>query len=221
MDIRKYLGASLSEKYEFFNYNHAIEIISQAFSAEWQDICDALNAFALEVEDLSDPGGSETRIPSKFDNILYPRKWRNVKITGDLHLKFYERIVDQKKYEDYPSADRVIGGYITGQHVDYLKGRIALGLEWNKKDLAFDRVLTSFRTFYDCNLISAAVIITRSADLNSAFKEIFDTDGKPIARKYGSSSTWIGKLLPRLDSRQAGGCPILVVGIKSKCIKGY
>jgi hypothetical protein len=28
----------------------------------------------------------------------------------------------------------------------------------------------------------------------------------------------MGKLLPRLDSRRNGGCPILAIGIKKECI---
>ena len=39
--------------------------------------------------------------------------------------------------------------------------------------------------------------------------------------KYGASTTWMGKLIPRLDSRRNGGCPILAVGIKKACVKGY
>lgn len=221
MDISKYLPDNVAGNFDFYNYNHAVEIITQAFPEEWGDIMSALSAFSLKISDLAESGGSETNIPGKFDVVLYPRKWRNVKITGDLHIKFYDKIIDQKKYEDFSTKESMISGFIAGQHVDYLKGRVALGIEWNKKDVAFDRVLTAMRTFYECNLISAGVIITRSGDLNDAFREICDDDGKPILRKYGSSSTWVGKLLPRIESRQAGGCPLLVVGIKKSCIEGY
>lgn len=40
-------------------------------------------------------------------------------------------------------------------------------------------------------------------------------------RKYGASTTWIGKLTYRLDSRRNGGCPILAVGMKKKCITDW
>lgn len=42
-----------------------------------------------------------------------------------------------------------------------------------------------------------------------------------IMNKYGASTTWIGKLIYRLNSRRNGGCPILAVGIKKSCIEGY
>ena len=144
-----------------------------------------------------------------------------MRITGDLSIKFYEKIVDQNKYEDFPAKESIISGFVSGQHVDYLKGRIAVDLEWNKKDISFDQSLTSFRTFYDCNLISVGVVVTRSNDMNEAFREILDSEGKSVLRKYGGSTTCMGRLLPRLDSRLAGGCPVLAIGIKKKCIKGF
>ncbi|MCM1103885.1 MAG: hypothetical protein NC409_07225 [Clostridium sp.] len=40
-------------------------------------------------------------------------------------------------------------------------------------------------------------------------------------KKYGASTTWIGKLTYRLDSRRNGGCPILAIGIRKGCVEGY
>lgn len=217
----KWIPDSVANKFEIYNYHHAIEIIANAFPAEWKDIIDTLSAFQIEVRDLAQSGGAETNIPGKIDAVLYPRKWRNVQIKGDLNISFYERIVDRKQYADFPTRESSVPGFLSGQQVDYLKGRVAVYLEWNKKDLAFDKTLTDIRMLYDCGIISAAVLITRSGDLNDAFKEIEDEDGKPVARKYGSSSTWIGKLLPRMDAHLSGGCPVLILGIKKNCIEGY
>lgn len=83
-------------KYEFHNYYHAIEVLSCAFPDEWKDIIDTLTAFQISESDLSAAGGSETNIPGKIDDVLYPRKWRNVQVTGELHVKFFERIIDRK-----------------------------------------------------------------------------------------------------------------------------
>ena len=65
------------------------------------------------------------------------------------------------------------------------------------------------------------VIVTRSEELNEIFKSLLDSSGAPLMRKYGASTTWIGKLIYRLDSRRNGGCPILAVGIKKGCVEGY
>ena len=203
----------LLEKYEFFNHRHAREIIENAYPDEWKDIVECLTEFHIEKQDLLEAGGSETNIPGKIEGFLSPRKWKNMLIKGDLLLRFYERRIDQKQYEEFPSQEHTVHDYLNGAHVDYLKNRVAICLEWNKKDLSFDRVLSSFRTFHENNIISAGVIITRSADLNSVFKEL------GISKKYGTSSTWIGRLNPRIESGQAGECPILAIGIKSGCME--
>jgi len=31
--------------------------------------------------------------------------------------------------------------------------------------------------------------------------------------KYGASTTWLGKLIPRIEAGRNGGCPILAIGI--------
>ena len=77
----------------------------------------------------------------------------------------------------------------------------------------------------DCDVISAGIIITRSADLNQVFDTVYapsaNNEWRCIKSKYGASTTWMGKLLPRLDSRRNGGCPILAIGIKKECISDW
>ncbi|MEL7097184.1 MAG: BglII/BstYI family type II restriction endonuclease, partial [Pseudomonadota bacterium] len=48
------------------------------------------------------------------------------------------------------------------------------------------------------------------------------SEGKePVYKKYGASTTWMGKLLYRLDAGRNGGCPVLAVGIKPVCVSDY
>lgn len=77
------------------------------------------------------------------------------------------------------------------------------------------------RTYFDCGLIDVGVIVTRAEELNEIFKQEKDENGQLLIKKYGPSTTWMGKLIYRLDSRRNGGCPILAVGIRKECIKGY
>ena len=227
MDLREYIAPDLLEKFEFYSYNHALEIITQAFPAEWSEIVDCLRQLRITTDDLRESGGNETKIPKKFDDVLYPRGWREIRISGDLHIKFYPRQAEQRgRFSQEPFEEKVIPGYIDGHNIDFLKNRIAFDLEWNSKDQTFDRDLLAMRTCYDCDLVSAGIIITRSAELNDIFKTIYDYDGKtrqwkPILRKYGASTTWMGKLTYRLDSRRNGGCPILAVGIRKPCITDW
>ena len=227
MDLREYIAPDLLEKFEFYSYNHALEIITQAFPAEWSEIVDCLRQLRITTDDLRESGGNETKIPKKFDDVLYPRGWREIRISGDLHIKFYPRQAEQRgRFSQEPFEEKVIPGYIDGHNIDFLKNRIAFDLEWNSKDQTCDRDLLAMRTYYDCDLVSAGIIITRSAELNDIFKTIYDYDGKtrqwkPILRKYGASTTWMGKLTYRLDSRRNGGCPILAVGIRKPCITDW
>lgn len=227
MTIEDCVAPDLLEKFEFYNYNHALEIITQAFPKEWGEITNCLRGLNIRVNDLREQGGNETNIPKKFDDELYPHGWREIRISGDLYIKFYPRQAEQRgRFSNTPYEEKEIEGYIDGHNIDFLKNRVAFDLEWNSKDQTFDRDLLAMRTYYDCDIISAGIIITRSEELNDVFKTVYDYDKrsaswKPIMRKYGASTTWIGKLKYRLDSRRNGGCPILAVGIKKKCITDW
>lgn len=224
MKIEECISPELLKKYAFHNFNHALEIITQSFPREWEDIVNCLQKLDITTDDLREAGGNETKIPKKFDDVLYPLGWKEIRITGDLHVKYYARKADQRNtFSKEPFNESIIKGYIDGHNIDFIKGRVAFDLEWNSKDQTFDRDLLAMRTYYDCDVISAGIIVTRSQDLNDVFKTVYDFDKKsnkwkPIMRKYGASTTWMGKLLPRLESRRNGGCPILAIEIKNKCI---
>ena len=72
MRLEDYVDADLLEKFEFYSYNHALEIITQAFPEEWSNIVECLRKLDITVEDLRQAGGNETNIPKKFDDVLYP-----------------------------------------------------------------------------------------------------------------------------------------------------
>jgi hypothetical protein len=74
------------------------------------------------------------------------------------------------------------------------------------------------RTYFDCGLIDVGIIVTRSEELNDVFRALKDKGGESLIKKYGASTTWLGKLIPRLNSRRNGGCPILAVGIRKPCV---
>ena len=214
---------NLLSRYEFFNYGQALEILNDAFPDEWQDIQEALSAVKLTIGDIIKSGGNESPIPKKFDDILYPLGWREIRISGNLVVqKFPRRSVQRRgKFSDVPFETETIEGYIDGHNIDFLKNKVAFDLEWNSKDQTFDRDLLAMRTYFDCGLIDVGVIITRAEELNDIFKELKDSSGQPLIRKYGASTTWIGKLTYRLDSRRNGGCPILAIGIKKGSVDGY
>lgn len=221
-DITRYVRHNLQDKFEFQSYGHALEILNEAFPNEWNEIQDSLEKFTISLNDLIVSGGNETAIPKKFDDVLYPLGWREIRITGDLLVKLYPRRANQRgKFSDEPFDEKIIEGYIDGHNIDFIKDKVAFDLEWNSKDQTFDRDLLAMRTYFDCGLIEVGIIVTRSKELNDIFKELKDSSGKPLMPKYGASTTWMGKLEYRLKSRRNGGCPILAIGIKKPCVEGH
>lgn len=223
MQYDAYIDPTIRGKYEIYNYGHALEILHESFPEEWEEIQNCLRQLHLSIEDLKEAGGNESPIPRKFDDVLYPYGWREIRISGDLIVKKYPRQNAQRRgrFSDEPYEVEEIKGYIDGHNIDFLKNRVAFDLEWNSKDQTFDRDLLAMRTYFDCGLIDVGVIVTRSAALNDIFRVVQDDNGQSLLRKYGASTTWLGKLLYRLDSRRNGGCPILAVGIGKECVDGY
>ena len=213
----RYIDADIRDRFEFYSYGHALEILHDAFPVEWEEVQTCLRQLRLTVADLKTAGGNESPIPKKFDHVLYPFGWREIRISGDLIVKKYPRQTAQRRgrFADQPYETETIEGYIDGHNIDFLKNRVAFDLEWNSKDQTVDRDLLAMRTYFDCGLIDVGIIVTRAEELNDIFRK------ENIMAKYGASTTWMGKLLSRLDSRRNGGCPILAVGIRKGCVEEY
>jgi len=193
-----YLPEDIRDLYEVHDYRHCAAILANEFPNEFQELLTAFRQFRITRHDILTPGGNESSIPKIVSSLLRTLGWK----------------------EDQLKAEVVVDGVsVTSDthKVDYLKGHVAFDLEWNSKDQTFDRDLFAFQTFHEFGKISAGVLMTRSASLNTVFQSL----GKEIKMKYGASTTWVGKLLPRLDSGRAGGCPILVLGITPALISDW
>lgn len=209
-----YVYPELLNKYEFRNYGHALEILSEVFPKEWKEIQECLAKFVITEDDLLVAGGNESQIPKKFDDILYPYGWKEIKISGDLEVKLYQRLNKKSKsFAPTPFDSKMIKGYIDGHNIDFVKGKVAFDLEWNSKDQTFDRDLLAMRTYFECGIIDVGIIVTRSTELVDIFKKL------DINKKYGPSTTHMDKLIYRLDSRRNGGCPILAIGIRKAVVE--
>lgn len=213
--VEKLFSETLRKRFKFHNYNHAAEILSQSFPEQFQEIIKTLEQLKITKEEIEQSGGNESPIPPKFNNLLESRGWKEIRISGDLLIHFFPRKGERKgNFSETPIDEKTIRNYIDGHNIDFVKGRVAVDIEWNSKDQTFDRDLFAMRTYFECDIISVGVIITRDESLNPIFKDL------GLMQKYGACTTWLGKLLPRLDSRRHGGCPILAVGIKSHCVTG-
>jgi predicted negative regulator of RcsB-dependent stress response len=122
-DWKDLIPGTVSRKYEVHNFNHALEILSQAYKQEFDEIIDALEKFSLSKVDIMSGGGNESAIPKKLSALLHPKNWSEVKITGDLVVHLCSR----NKSE--PAAQKVIENFIDGHTIDYVKEKIAIDME--------------------------------------------------------------------------------------------
>jgi hypothetical protein len=177
------------DKFEVAETHHAASILHTDFRQEWDDLIGMLSSFVLRKSDIVIPGGRKSPISLGIDRYFYDRNWveHNFKIEV--------------------SADGATTLAPTHQ-VDYFRNRVAIETEWNNKDPFYDRDLTTFRLLFELNVLSVGVIVTRAAEL----QDIFDELGR--GKSYGNSTTQMGKLVPKLNNRASGGCPVLAFGIK-------
>lgn len=242
-DIEQYISPEVREFYDVYSYRHAAAILATSFPDELAELERALLDFRITTRDIGTPGGNESDMPKKYSRTLRPAGWVEARIQGDLLVRmqeYDEEILPSgktRKTKRSDSTPRVIENFIDGHKIDYVKGRVAFDLEWNSKDQTFDRDLYAMRAFHECGLISLGVMVTRSEKLNRVFEvvpqltktgepELFKSGkkaGQPksVRAKYGASTTWIGKLLYRLNAGRHGSCPVLVFGITPKLIEDW
>lgn len=209
---KRLIPVSIAGKYEFYNFNSALEILTQSYPEEFQEIVRTLERFEIMLDDILEKGGNESNIPKKLNELLRPLDWKEIEISGDLVVRLLEGKKRKEVHREFALKE-----FISGHKIDYVKGNVAIDMEWNSKDQTFDRDLYAFRTFYECGVITCGVIITRSETMN----QIFSYLGNDIKRKYGASTTWMGKLLPRIHARRHGGCPLLVVGLTPDTVSDW
>ena len=234
-DVDLYVSQEIRDRYEVHSYRHAAALLSSSFKTELKQLQDALNDFNITTREIATPGGNESLIPKKLTSSLRPKGWIETRVQGDLSIRLNrsnkkisgevvgETTEEVLKYENF----------IDGHKIDYVKGRVAFDLEWNSKDQTFDRDLYAFRAFHECGVISVAVLLTRSASLDPIFDvlPLLGKNGEPemnekgrarmCSQKYGASTTWMGKLLYRLNAGRHGACPVLVLGITPRVVKDW
>jgi hypothetical protein len=210
MPLTDYLPAEFLDLYEVHNYRHAAEVLATGCPEEFAELIAALSQFRITTADIITKGGNESQIPKRLTSLLRPSRWFETRIRGDLVVTIETHTNDGKEVTETRLDD-----FMDGHKVDFVKNRVAFDLEWNSKDQTFDRDLYAFRAFHEAGVISAAVLLTRSADLNEVFKAL------KIMPKYGASTTWMGKLLYRMKAGRNGGCPVLVLGITQKLIEDW
>lgn len=219
--VEDIFGSELCKKFEIFSYRNAAGILSSSFPDQSSDLIETLNHFEITQTMIRLPGGSKGPI-AKYVDTLFGESWRELRISADLHVK----LLDANKREEIVRS-YIKEGYLDGHRIDFVSGRVALDLEWNSKDQTYDRDLYAFSAFYDAGAIDVGVILTRGSSLDTDYfrslGKVLKKDGitegtEEVYKKFGASTTWMGKLLYRLDAGRNGGCPVLAIGIRPDVI---
>lgn len=184
---------AIRTNFEIHEWKHACAVLKGDFKKEWSEIIKVLGKFRLRESDIRSPGGGLSPVSQWFNREFINLGWQK--------KSFETKIVVDKKEFESPTHE-----------VDCFKNGVALEVEWSNKDPFFDRDLNNFRLLFELRAISVGIIITKSDELS----EIFQRMGRDIWNKYGWSTTWMKKLLPRIEGGGGGGCPILVFGITQK-----
>ncbi|MBX9679245.1 MAG: hypothetical protein K2X38_10820 [Gemmataceae bacterium] len=239
------IPAKLRSKYSIDERENATAILAADFPVQFQDILDCLEAFALKKSYIVEKGGSKSPVSIAIDGFLQGtdsvlrqleqgkndeseepsekllsrskkkgpirppippigdpagRGWKEKKFDIDIFI--------DKADDPIPVPTHKIDNYkrIEGE----LRG-IGLEVEWNNKDPFFDRDLNNFRLLRAMGVLSVGVIVTRCTELQSLFNKL----GK--GKSYGNSTTHLEKLIPKVDSGAAGGCPLLIIGMGLAC----
>jgi len=186
------IAPALRERFLFDERHHAVSILAVDYPNEFNDIMKCLQGFCLRKSHILAAGGGLSQIPKFIDGFLRAREWTekrfDIKITVD----------------DTPIP-------IPTHKIDNFRNRVVVETEWNNKTEFYDRDLNNFRLLWEMRVLSVGVIITRLSELQSLFNKL----GKGAS--YGASTTHWDKLIPKVESGGAGGCPLLLVGMGLNC----
>lgn len=194
-NVRELFSASIRLRYEIHEWRNASVVFQQLHPHEWDELMVVLDQFRLRRSEIAKGGGNKSAVSRSLDGHLLRYGWK--KETFDTRVTVTTRVTASTTTYDVPTHE-----------VDCFKNRVALEVEWNNKDPFYDRDLNNFRLLFELRVIDLGIIITRMDDLQTIFKAI----GR--GGSFGESTTHTGKLLPKIVGGGAGGCPVLVFGIK-------
>ncbi|MCE2575526.1 BglII/BstYI family type II restriction endonuclease [Komagataeibacter sp. FNDCR2] len=210
--------------YEVLSYRNAAQILAASCPDEFRELTETLMGFRIAPDDIIAGGGNKSRIAKGVEDLFHPLGWRETRVTADLLINRITYTDPSKRGRAAPrQIERYkIDAFVDGHKIDFVKNRVAFDMEWNSKDQTFDRDLYALRSFYDCNIIAAGVLLTRSRELVPAFNELQSRSPTEMSKgKFGASTTWMGKLTYRIEAGRGGGCPILALGFRPALIDTF
>lgn len=217
------LDPSIRVRWSFLETSSASAVLRSVCPAEWKDITEVLDTFALDPVHWLKKGGNRGDIARQIDGMFAKRGWREIRV--DLSTQGILVSRTGKVLEHLPALEQE--GYL----VDNFKGRVALDVEWNAKDGNLDRDLSAYRSWHDAGVIAAAVLITQDrvglkelaerlwGDFQRTLPAAKQSQKLPIDLKT-STTTNLEKAALRVKRGVMGTCPLLVVAANQSTWNG-
>ena len=193
--MTKGVPAEVTDRFEVYDWRNGVAILEAVKPEEFAEVCDVLGRFELRRSWIAAGGGSKSNVARYIDDEFGAHGW--------IETKFETGIVVDGVETPSPT-----------HKVDCFKNGVALEMEWNNKDPFFDRDLNNFRLLYDLRVVDVGIIVTRT----TALQETLTSVGRS-STTYGKATTHTEKLYPKIDGGGAGGCPVIVFGIKPEAFR--
>lgn len=209
----------LRNRYKFLEVRNAAAVLRASNPDLFVELVKVLTEFEVRDNDILIPGGNRGQIAIRLDGAFERLGWSAVRINTEFKLVGKKKSKGGRRDHDLNFMESSVSN--DGFEVDNMKGRVALDVEWNAKDGNLDRDLSAYRALYDVGLIDAAVIITRD---HYGIKQLATEDLRSYdaAQRLGTTTTTnIEKARGRMTRGDAGGCPVLVVGITRATWAGH
>ena len=189
--VARLFPETLTQKFEIFSYRNAATILKGGFPEQFHEITQALDRFEITKTMIRTPGGSKGPIASYVDT-LFSDEWQETRISADLNVRLIHAKQPSKTLSQYTRH-----GFLDGHRIDFVKGKVALDLEWNSKDQTYDRDLSAFAAFYDAGAIDVGFILTRVTarvyPFLTTLGKVLNKDGTDgaddVYKKFGASTT--------------------------------
>lgn len=239
--FEKHIPEDIRQRYVFAETRDAAGVLAAACPEEWSELLDFLREFKLHTTSLMLPGGSKSKVVEDLEGLFYAHGWEETRIDSERILYRVPKKSGEKKPVKLEGPKGVANSTLErlqisksqphvsvetlfqeGYLVDALKGKMAVDIEWNAKDGNLDRDISAYRAWYDFEQIVGAVLITKDLDscrelLNQICHDFEakhpKAKGKMPVDLGTTTTTSIQKARERIKRGDAGGCPVLVIGI--------
>jgi hypothetical protein len=206
---KRVIPPSILAKYDWAETRQAAAVIKASNPQEFADLIGILESFGLdENRDIKSAGGNQSATAKLLNLAFRQHGWRegryHVRIGTKLHLRPWKAAGEKKPTVVESEADTA------SFQIDNLKGRVAIDVEWHAKEGHLDRDLAAYRSLYRDGVIDAAAIITMTRSELRAWALELDAS----STKFQTiTATSLEKARPKLQRGDAGGCPVLIVGL--------